>query len=575
MTAIIKSLDIEQLLLTDKEAMLSMANLKWNPEQLPEDTVIRHMHYNRPQLRSMLVGANKEYAVWGRGTGKSEGLIAPRTKRNVEVMPRSHGCFVGATYIQLLERTLPPVIKGWESMGWKKDRDFWIRQKPPKNLNIPEPVVGPLTPEHCIYFRNGAVASLVSQDRPGSANGKTVHWIAGDEAKFLDKKSLDSELFMTNRGDERFFGGIPEFHSLLFCTDMPTWKEAMWILEKEKDMKPERVKVLMAIQAKIFELWQLYLVREGRAKIAVFNKIQSYQKQFDQIRANTTFFSEASTWENVEGFGKKNIMDLRKALPAYIYRTAILNQRPFLTQEAFYPDLSERNTYDAYDYGHIDKTGFGKSTAEDSRKDGDVDPELPLHGALDYGAHINTLALGQFAFRGFNIVRGLDVLHPRRLKDLAKLFLNYYRHHKTKVFYFYYDHTALTNNAVSELSYADEWIALLKEGGWQVKKVYLGHTPGPAIRYEMWGKLLRGEHPNLSEVRFNRNNCYYILESMRHAKIKKGTGKDEFKKNKDDERNVELDQRETTHHSDGVDTLLYGVAERKKKPLMDVGVITS
>jgi hypothetical protein len=576
MSAIIKSLDIDQMLLTDKDAMLSMANLKWNQESLPEETTIRQMHYNKPQLRSMMIGANEEYAVWGRGTGKSEGLISPRTKRNVEVMPRSHGCFVGATYMQLLERTLPPVVKGWEAMGWKKDRDFWIRQRPPKNLNIPEPIVGPLTPEHCIYFRNGAVASLVSQDRPGSANGKTVHWIAGDEAKFLDKKMLDNELLMTNRGDERFFGDIPEFHSLLFCTDMPTWKEAMWILEKEKDMDPQRVKILMAIQVEIFKLWQAYLVNEGRAKTAVFNKIRAYQKQYDQIRRNTILFSEASTWENVEGFGKRNIMKLKKSLPSFIYQTAIMNRRPYLPQEAFYPELSsERHTYDSYNYSHIDKTGFGKSTAEDSRKDDDVDPELPLHGSLDYGAHINTLAIGQYVPYGFNLVKGLDVCQPKRLRDLAKLFLDYYKHHKAKVFYFYYDHTALTNNAVSELSYADEWIALLKAGGWDVRKIYLGHTPGPSLRYEMWGKLLRGEHPNLRRVRFNRNNCYYILESMRHAKIKKGTGREEFKKNKDDERNVELDQRETTHYSDAVDTLLYGISERKKSTISAGSIIIS
>ncbi len=572
----IKRLDIEDMLLTDKDAMLAMANLPWEKETLPDETSINQMHFNKPQLRSAMVGANEEYAVWGRGTGKSEGLISVKSKRNVEVMPRSHGCFVGATYLQLLERTLPPVVKGWEAMGWKKDRDFWIRQRPPKNLNVPEPIVGPLTPEHCIYFRNGAVASLVSQDRPGSANGKTVHWIVGDEAKFLDKKALDNELLMTNRGDERFFGGIPEFHSLLFATDMPTWKEAMWILEKEKDMDPQRVQILMAIQVEIFKLWQLYLVHQGRAKTAVYNKIQAYQKQYDEIRRNTVFFSEASTWENVEGFGKRNIMKMKRNLPSFVYRTAILNLRPFLTQEAFYPELSSsKHTYDSYNYGHIDRGDFGRPTADDSRKDGDVDAELPLHGALDYGAHINTLALGQFCPGGFNVVKGLDVTHPKRLKDLAKAFLQYYEHHKAKLLFFYYDHTALTNNAVSDLSYADEWIALIKAGGWSVRPVYVGHTPGAAIRYEMWGKLLRSEHPNLQSVQFNRNNCYYILESMRHAKIKKGTGRDEFKKNKDDERNIEIDQRGTTHYSDAVDTLLYGVTERKPVVISAGAVLTS
>lgn len=577
MTAIIKSLDIEPLLLNDREAMLTMAHLPWKADQLPEDTDIRQMHFNRPQIRSMMVEAHEEYAVWGRGTGKSERRIAPRTKRNVEVMPRSHGCFVGATYIQLLERTLPPVVAGWEAMGWKKDRDFWIRKMPPKNLGIPDPIVGPLTPEHCIYFRNGAVASLVSQDRPGSANGKTVHWIAGDEAKFLDKKALDNELLMTNRGHDQYFGGIPEFHSMLFCTDMPTWKEAMWILDQEQRMKPERIAAILALQMQIFEQWQKYLVNVGRKKAAAHNKIQEYKKQWDLLRRNTVYFSEASTWENVEGFGRKAILDMKKKLPAFIYRTAILNLRPFLTQEAFYPDLSQRNTYDAYNYSFIDKTGFGNSTADDSRKDGDVDPEMPLHAALDYGAHINTMAIGQYSGSGFNVVKGLDVIHPYRMSDLSKSFLQYYKHHKAKVLYFYYDHTALSNNAVSSLSYADEWIKLISAGGWKVRKIYVGATPFANVRYEMWGKLLRNEHPGLRSVKFNRNNCEFILESMRQAKIKKGTGSasEDFKKDKDDERNIELDQRKTTHYSDAVDTLLYGICETKSKPISGVGLVTT
>lgn len=574
MSSLIKSLDVDDMLVADTPAMLAMANLGWDPESLPEEKNIRHMHYNKPQLRSMLVGAHEEYVVWGRGTGKSEGVISPKTKRNVEVMPRGHGCFVGATYLQLLERTLPPVVKGWEAMGWKKDVDFWIRKSPHKGANVPEPIVGPLTPEHCIFFKNGAVASLVSQDRPGSSNGKTVHWIAGDEAKFLNKKSLDTELLMTNRGDDRFFAGIPEFHSLLFCTDMPTWKEAMWILEKEKEMEPERIRILMGIQVKIFKEWQAYQVNTGRQKVAALNKIKSYQKQFDLIRSNAVYFSEASTWENVEGFGKKNIMRLRKSLPPFIYRTAILNLRPFLGEEPFYPDLAERHLYDSYDYGIIDKYEFGAS-CNDSRKDGDVDRELPLHGALDYGAHINTIVVGQYYGQGFRMINALDVVSPQRMKDLAKLFLDYYKNHKQKLFYFYYDHTALTNTSTSDFSYADEWIRLLTAGGWKVKKVYIGHTPSPRKRYEMWGNLLRAEHPRLRFVRINRNNCYNLVESMRSAKVKKGSGRDEYVKNKDDERNINLDQTKTTHHSDGVDTLLHGVSEFKQIKISGAGVITT
>jgi len=559
----IRSLDIEKMLVEDQKAALTMAGFDWDANELPQDTEVRHLHYNRPQLRSMLIEANQEIAIWGRGTGKSEGRIAPRSKRNVEVMPRSHGVFVGATYIQLIERTLPPVIKGWEAMGWKRDRDFWFRKMPPKSAGVPAPVIGPLASEHCIFFRNGAVASMVSQDRPGSANGKTVHWIIGDEAKFLNKKRLDEELLLTNRGDEIHFGGIPEFHSTLFTTDMPTWKEAFWLLEKEKEMDKVRIDYILALQAEIFNLWQKYLVANGKAKTAIFNRIQKYRKMWDQLRANATYFSEASTWENVEGFGLKNLCHLKKVLPRYVYRTAILNQRPFLTSESFYPDLSQdKHTYTSINYSFVDDINEKGEKASDCRKDADLDVHLPLHIALDYGAHINTVEIGQLKGYDFQVINSLEVTHPQKLRDLAKKMMHYYRFHQYKVIFYYFDHTAIAQDGKVDYSYAEEWVNLFRASGeWRIIPIYIGATPSPKSRYELWGKALRGEHEKIRSISFNRENCEYLLESMRNAKLKKGSGRyDDYRKDKDDERNLEIDQRTTTHHSDAVDTLLIGIS---------------
>lgn len=549
------SYQMDDLVREDLPTALQLAHVNLEARQLADDITTINRHYNKPQLRSMLVGANEEYAVWGRGTGKSEGLIAPRTFRNVEMMPRGHGCFVGATYLQLLERTLPPVIKGWEQMGMVRGRDFWIRERPSKKLNIPQPIVGPVTSDHCIFFKNGAVASMVSQDRPGSANGKTVHWIVGDEAKFLDKTKLDNELLMTNRGDERYFGGIPEFHSLLFCTDMPTTKAAMWILEQDKRSDPERVKLLLSIRAAIYSLYESLIAYPSKRN-ATMNKIAELQSRWDRIRANCTYFSEASTLDNVHGFGIKNIAKLRKQLPNFIFRTAILNQRPFLSENAFYPDLDEHHFYDAYDYAYIDSFDFGEGQYSDSRKDADVDKYKPLDIGGDYGASINPILIGQAKGRQYRVLNELYVRHPQRLKHVAKAFCEYYKHHACKEVRYFYDHTAIATNASNDLSYADEFADYLRGQGWEVNMVYIGLTASPIHRYEMWGRCLSGGDEKMFDVRFNRNNCQYVRTSMQQTQIKEG-GRG-FAKNKGDERKLELDQRETTHFSDAVDTLLVG-----------------
>jgi hypothetical protein len=549
---------LDELLRQNLDTAVRLAHVGLDWHSLDADVQTMSKHYNKPQLRSMSVGAHEEYAVWGRGTGKSEGLIAPRSFRNVEIMPRAHGCFVGSTYLQLLERTLPPVIKGWESMGWVRGRDFWVRERPPKHLNIPQPIVGPITTDHCIFFRNGAVASMVSQDRPGSSNGKTVHWIVGDEAKFLDKEKLDNELLMTNRGDYRFFPNIPEFHSLLFCTDMPTSKAAMWILEEEKRMNPARIQGILNIRTKIFSLYEALIAYPSKRN-AILREIAKYQAAWDELRKGTVYFSEASTLDNLHGFGADAIANMREKLPDFIFQTAILNRRPFLTQDAFYPDLDEHHFYDKEDHAFLnsfDMDQFGKGLFDDSRKDGDVDKYRPLDVALDYGAHINPLLVGQPHGRDYRVLKELYVRHPERVQDVARAFCRYYKHHPCKMINYFFDHTAIGTSATSAISAKDVFAEYLMSEGWTVEDQYIGHTPDPENRYELWGRSLRGGDSRLFSVRFNRHNCEYVRISMQQTQIAQGsTG---FRKNKADEKKLHLDQRETTHFSDAADTLLYG-----------------
>ena len=149
---------------------------------------IKKIHFNKPQIRSMSIKAHEEYAVWGRGTGKSEGLIAPRTLHNIFTMPRSNGVYVASTFQQLLTRTLPGVLAGWNRMGYKEGVHFTINKPFSKGFNVPKSYAHPLSHQHYIHWFNGSGIYMVSQDRVGSSNGLSLDWIIGDEAKLLNKK---------------------------------------------------------------------------------------------------------------------------------------------------------------------------------------------------------------------------------------------------------------------------------------------------------------------------------------------------------------------------------------------------
>ncbi len=518
------------------------------PETASNSIIKRKLHYNKPQLRSLLVGANEEYAIWGRGTGKSTGLIAPRSINCIFKMPRSRGVFVGETYLQLLERTLPPVIQGWEEMGYKRDIDFWVRKTPPKD--VPTPYIGPLVYDHTISWRNGTVISLISQDRPGTSNGMSVDWIMGDEAKLLNRERLEEELLMTNRGNERYFKDIPEHHSTLFATDMPTTPKSKWILDRKEQMNEEQIKYILAIQIDIYEA-------RLRGNI---QKVERLSTLWDKLRSTAVFFSEASTLDNIDVLGLKYIRRLQRTLPDLIFQTAVLNRQLMQITNGFYALFDEDfHTYLEIDYKYVDSIGLWlpETNSLGWKKDADLDTSRPLSIALDYNASINPLVVGQRFGQYMRFQNALYVCHPLRLKDVVKEFCRYYKDYPTKEVNYFHDHTCVGTNSSSDISYADEVRDLLDKEGWYVNMRYIGQALSHYSRYLLWGYALKGDDSRFLQPRFNRNNCKYLLLSMQQAGTKQVGN--EFKKDKVDERKlITHDQRETTHFSDAGDTLMVG-----------------
>jgi hypothetical protein len=510
--------------------------------------VVRRIHYNRPQLYAHTVGANDETCIWGRGTGKSTGRIAPWVIDKVFSMPRSRGVLVAETYLQALERTLPPVIQGWEEMGYQRDVDFVLLRKPPSDWQTP--YIGPLTPQHTIFWKNGTVISLISQDRPGTSNGMSVDWIFGDETKLLNKQRLDEELLPTNRGNERYFKGIPGHHATLWTTDMPTTPGAKWLIEKEQQMDKEQIRLILAVRVEMFKAYQAKNLKK-------YNRLI---KLWDELRSSAVLFSEASTLENIEVLGVGFIRRMKRTLPDLAFRTSILNQRITQIENGFYALLDEEeHCYNDVNYNFVDNLGLYLPNNNEQltwRKDNDLDPSRPLSIALDYNASINPLVVGQRFGKYLKFQNTFYVTHPQRLKDVIKSFTKYYEGYPNKDLIYHYDHTAVGTNASSDISYADEVRELLESNGWSVTMNFIGNALSHYTRYLMWGYALAGDDDRFLKPRFNKNNTHYLVLSMQNAEVYQSG--QEYKKKKTDERKKEIDQRETTHFSDAGDTLLVG-----------------
>jgi hypothetical protein len=235
-----------------------------------------------------------------------------------------------------------------------------------------------------------------------------------------------------------------------------------------------------------------------------------------------------------------------------------MNMRPDRVEGGFYPSIDELETYVAPDASYITGAGMDmeKLGVQDCRKDGMLVPTLPIWIGPDFGSSFNCLVIGQLFDTDLNVDNQVYVKHPGKIKDLARAFDTYYKPHGSRHIKLMYDHTMIGEDAQREYGFAEELRRELTALGWEVEMIYVGQAPGHHIKYTFWVRTIAGAEPGQPRVRFNEENCEPTLLSMRLAGAKQT--KRGFEKNKDDERNPNADQAETTHLSDAADLLVMG-----------------
>ena len=522
------------------------------------------VHYNRPQLLGMLIDANEETNFWGRGTGKSEGRLSVRALKCIQAMPRSSGVNVAKTYLQILDRTLPAIIGHWQNLGMTRDVDFWVNKFPDKRFGLELPRFSPETAEHTVFVRANknqvSAMRLVSQDRSGSSNGLSIDWIIADEARLLNQQRYESELIPTNRGNERYYSGSHLHHSVCMCTDMPYLPEGKWLYEREKNMDKEAVALVKGL---IVELYRLNPKNLPVKELSVVRgrKVNRYQKDLNELRKGLSFFSEASSLENIDVLRESYFEQQRRQLSDFEYNRAILNIRPTNAQEGFYGLMNESHFYNAIDYSVVDglsEKEYGTGKLNNCKKDNDLNRFTPLYAAPDFGGSINCLVVGQPDGQSFRFLKNLYVKNPLRVKELARAFCDYYRYYYRKELIFYFDHTHIRTESVADKNPKEEFVSELEKQGWSVYERYLGRTPSFYTRSCLWNLGFASDDSSVLAPIFNEDNCAELKNSMQNTSIKRGS-KDDFAKDKRLEANKEADQLDAPHLSDAADILYFGI----------------
>lgn len=480
---------------------------------------------------------------------------------NIHSMPRSNGFFIGATYEQLLTRTLPPVIAGWEKLGYKMGLHFWVCKFPPEKWKVPRAYKTPLRADHYITWYNGSGIYLVSQDRPGTINGVETQWGGGDEAKFLNYEKLKEEALLTLSGQADKFSHLSNYLSMLLMSDMPTTSKGKWLLDFKDQMDEQTIQLIIACQLELLKLQKK--LDTSTKPSQVIGEIKKLQKDLHSLRKDTVYVSYASTFDNIHSLGMEPLKMFKRTLTEFVFRVSVCNDEILRIENSFYSSLDEDLHGDVMvNYAHVDSLEIDYRTPalKDCRWDSDINLSMPLALAADYNNAINCCVTGQKILQRVRFLSSMYVLNPEMIDALIDKWHQYYQYHPVKTVKYFYDSTAEWGTYKSNMTAAQEWKQGLEKRGWRVIMIDIGHPPEHQEKHILWVKILKRLDPRLPVFIFNRENCKDWQLSCQLAGVietAKGIKKDKGPEKKPDQ----YAPQEATHLSDAGDTLLWGLVK--------------
>lgn len=463
-----------------------------------------------PQMAAALSTQKKKYFEWGRGSGKSF-ILGYFMKEMVKQMPRASFALVGATYTQILSRTLPSTKEGLEKLNLFEDVDYVVGRCG-KSLGFAMPFQRPNSWKNIIHFSNGAIFQLVSLDMPDSGRGLNAYGIIGDEAALLDPVKLYNNVKTTNRAKKKIFENCSLLGAEIYASSTPLNKKGKWFTDIEKT--------------------------------AIENPDQYY-------------FSKANAFWN-PNIREDWFEEMRLESPSeLIYNAEILNIRPKEITDGFYANLiASKHYYTDFNNEYLSSIGVSARKEHfNCLQDNDVRVHQGLTISLDFGV-FNCAVVSQ-DYDGYeNILKSFHVKSPKLLKDLfIEQIIPYYAPHQEKKIYLYGGHDGNNRTPNNPKTLYQEVEDVLKEHGWKVYLMAKGVAPSHDSRYLLINAMLKG-HPKLPGIRINEHNnpdLIIALERAEAIETNQGVGK-----NKSDERNKKKLQEHTTHYTDAFDAPLAG-----------------
>jgi len=534
----------------------------------PEEVQFRYSNW-----LSMMIDIIKPknlYIVGGRGTAKTEDIIAKRSIDVMDTMPRATFAFTADTYINAQANIIPTMLRGWERQNFLEDYHWVADTEPPKTFSKPH--YRSKDHKHTIYTRNGCRFVIKSLDRPSKTAGISTAHNFGDESKFQQESKL-KKAFPTLRGDPVLYQHSPYFMGNTYLTDMPNPNdgEDVWILRMKDNMDVKQIVGIFYTALEVNKMeWELFCMKRDKMPDRIIENqtrlIERWNERLARLRKNSTFFMIVSTLVNIDILTFDYLVNQFQTLEYEEFKTSVLSLVASLSIGArFYGELTDKHFYnDGYNYDYYDRFGLKDNISQTSEGLRYIHPTKTLEAGFDAG-NMMSLVIGQEQGHEYRILKDMYVLSPEWITELGAKFVKFFEPHKFKVLELYFDRAANAYNKskkdfANQLKNAIEKHENGRRTGWKVilRSVGQGNITHEE-EFDIMNQMMGEKNSKLPKLLIDRHECPRLKSSLELAPLIKDKGK--IKKEKKSEK---LPLKRLPHESTNMsDAFKYLICRRK------------
>lgn len=545
-------------------------------------------YMNKLQLRAMALDTNTLIARVARGTGKSEGIFAPRMIRVADSMPGELSFLIHKTYVALLTNIVPNIraIFSQQTQSGRplleEGKDYVVgTSKLPSHFRKPRYPIS--YPKHSLVMRTGHNFQLVASDMPESVAGRSAVHAFIEEMKHQSGQKLKSRIFPALRGGYGAPRDSPYFQGITGVTDAARLDlgEDNWYDEFEKNVNEELLEDIVTTALHVDSARQELIninrsLRQERnpliidalheKKARLTHRLQLWQPILNEMRSNATSFLTASTFVNKNILGTKFFKNQYESLSSDEFLSSICNIVVSKVVNAFFANFKKGlHCYgDSYKYDSIMKFGLNdnfKLTAHYLRY---FQPRKSLILGYDPG-NFSSLSVAQEFLEDntLRVIKSFTVFSPATQATLASDFNEFFKdaYDKSMPVFLYYDRAGNKKKSERDQITTDARVLQkeLESYGYRVRLMNEGQRT--IFYYEHYHLLLMlfGEEFNfLPRIRIDENECSDLVCSILLSPLTKCDNKIELDKTSERKVPLHLQARLTTQLSSSLMYLLFG-----------------